>query len=67
MNADAHMNLLGFLLLGITRLQLLLDLLGALHGMDDRGKVDQEGVPNCFDDMTVMDPHRLLDDLIVHF
>ena len=54
MDADADVNLLGFLLLGVVRPELGLNLLGALHGMDDGGKVHQEGITNGFDDMAVM-------------
>ena len=61
-NADADMNLLGFVFLGVVRPQLRLNLLGALHGMDHRGKVHQEGITDGFDDVAVMCAHRLLNE-----
>ena len=64
-NADADVNLLGCLFLGVVSAELGLNLLGALHGMDDGGKVHQEGIADGFDDRAVMRSHRLLDELIM--
>ncbi len=50
MNADADVNLFGFLFLGVVRPQLRLNLLRALHGMHDGGKVHQEGIADGLDD-----------------
>ena len=61
------MNLLGGFLLGIVSPKLCLNLLGALHGMDDGREVYQKGIPNGLDDRAMMFSHRLLDDLIMHF
>ena len=47
------------------RTELGLNLLGALHGMDDGGKVHQEGITDGFDDVAVMLSHGLLDDLVM--
>ena len=33
--------------------------------MHDRGKLDQEGIPDGFDDVTVMFTHSLLDELVM--
>jgi hypothetical protein len=65
MNADAEVKLflLGFL--GIVRPQLPLNLLGALHSVDNGGKVGEECVTDGFDDYAVMFTHRLLDELIM--
>ena len=65
MNADADVNLFGFLFLGVVRPQLGLNLLGALHGVDDGRKVHQEGITDGFDDLAVMGTHRLLNELIM--
>ena len=54
MNADAHVNLFGFFFLGIVGLQLRLNRLGALNGVDDGGEVDEEGIADGFDDRAVM-------------
>ena len=41
------------------------NLLGALHGVDDGGEVDQKGVAHGFDHRTVMFSHCVLDKLVV--
>jgi hypothetical protein len=64
-DADAHMDLLGFFLLSIVGAELSLDLLRALHGVDDGGKVHQKGITDSFDDHTTMRSHGLLNNLIV--
>ena len=64
-NADADVNLLSWLFLSVVGTQLCLNLLGALHGMDDRGKVYQKGIAHRFDDRAVMLSDRLLNDAIM--
>ena len=54
MNADADVNLLGLVLLGVVGAELGLNRLRALHGMDDGGEFDQEGVAHRFDDLALM-------------
>ena len=67
MNADADMDLFGSFFSDVVSLELALNLLRALHGVDDRGKVYQEGITNSLDDRAVMFGHSLLDDLIMGF
>ena len=43
----------------------MLNLLGALHGVDDGGKVDQEGIADSLDDRAVMRSYGLLNNLIM--
>ena len=45
--------------------ELGLNLLGALHGVNDGGKIYQEGITDGFDDRAVMRSHRLLNELIM--
>jgi hypothetical protein len=47
------------------RLELGLDLLRALHGVDDRRKVHQKGVSHGFNDRAVMGGYGLLNHAIV--
>jgi hypothetical protein len=65
-NADADMNLLGIVFLGVMGFELRLNTLGALHGVDDGGEVYQEGIPDGLDDNTVMLSDSLPDSLIMH-
>src|SRR5215475_10464488 len=65
MDTDADMNLVSFFLLGVVSAELGLDLLRALYSMNDRGEVHQKGIPDRFDDRTMMGSHGLLNDLIV--
>jgi hypothetical protein len=51
-NAAAHLNLAGPLVLGVVPPQLRLEVLSALDGIRHRGKLDQERLPNSFNDMT---------------
>ena len=62
MDADADVNLFGWLFLGVVSPELGLNLLGALHGVDDGGKVHQKGIADGLDDRAVMLSHRLLND-----
>ena len=66
MNTNADVNLLGFLLLGVVRPQLALNRLRTLHSVDDGGEVHEKRITDSFDDMTVMNTHCLLDNLIVN-
>ena len=66
MNTDADVNLLGFLLFSVVGLELTLNLLGTLDGMNNRGEIHQERITDSFDDLTVMFRHRVLDDAIMH-
>ena len=66
MDADADMGLISILLLGVVSAQLRLHLLRTLDSVDDRGKVNEEGVTDGFDDMPVVNTHCLLDNLIVN-
>ena len=61
------MNLVGGCLAVIVRPQLSLKLLGALHGVDDRGKVYQESIAHELDDLSVMLRHCLPDDVVMDF
>ena len=65
MNADADVNLFGGLFLGVVGPQLRLNLLGALHGVNDGGKVHQEGVAHGFDDRAMMFSNGLLNNLVM--
>ena len=65
MDADAHVNLFVLRSFGVVRFELGLDLLRALHGMDDRGKVHQEGIAHGFDDRAMMRSYCLLNNAIV--
>jgi hypothetical protein len=47
------------------RFELGLNLLGTLDRIYNRGEIDQERIPNGFDDVAVMGPHGLLDELIM--
>jgi hypothetical protein len=64
-DADARVNLLIGFLLGIVGTELSLETLRALHGMNDRGKVDQEGIAAGLDDGAMMFSDRLLNDAIM--
>jgi hypothetical protein len=64
-NADADMDLFSWLFLCVVTAQLRLNLLGTLHGMDDRGEVHQEGIADGLDDGAVMDTYCLLDELVM--
>src|SRR5581483_7453900 len=59
-NANTNMNLFSGVLLGIVSLKLVLDELGALHGMHDGGEVNKEGVADGFDDVAVVRSGRLM-------
>src|SRR5262249_11085364 len=65
MNANAYMDLLSCLLLGIVRTELRLNSLGALYSVDDGRKVYQERIVDRLDDVAVILSHRLLDDLVM--
>ncbi len=43
----------------------MLNLLGALHGVNHGGEIDQKGVANGFDDVAVMCSRGLLQELIM--
>ena len=64
-DTDADVNLFVRFFLCVVGAQLILNLLGALHSMNDRGKVYQEGITDSFDDRAVILGHSLLDDLIM--
>jgi len=64
-NADAHVNLFGLLFLGIVGLELGLNVLRTLHGVDDGGKLKQEAVTGSLNDVAVMCSYSLLDDLVM--
>ena len=49
-DADADVNLFASLFLGVVGSELGLNLLRALHGVDDGGKVHQEGITHGLDD-----------------
>src|SRR5262245_35047530 len=55
------------LLVGIVGPALRLDRLSALHGIDYRGEVYQEGIAHGLDDMPVMFADSLPDDLVMNF
>ena len=42
-----------------------MNLLGAVHGVDDRGKLNQEGITNGFDNVAVMFRDSLLHELVM--
>jgi len=42
-----------------------LNVLGALHGVDHRGEVHREAIPDGFDDPPVMLGYGLADELIM--
>src|SRR4051794_5797727 len=65
MNADPHVNLLGCAFVGIVDLEVVLNLLGTLHGMHHRGKVHQEAIPDGFDNLPMMFTDGLLNDLVM--
>jgi hypothetical protein len=65
MDTDADVDLLGCLFLGVVGLELGVNLLGTLYGVDDGGKVYQKGIPDRFDDRAMMRRHGLLNKLIV--
>jgi hypothetical protein len=66
MNADADVNLLCILLPVIVSPELRLKVLGALDRLHDRGKIDQEGIANGFNDRAMVRGYGLLDNLIVN-
>ena len=66
MNADADVNLLGWFLVYVVSAELGVNLLGTLHGMDDGREVYEEGIPDRFDDGTMMLAHSLLDQPIMY-
>ena len=65
MNTNTDMNLFSFFLVGIVCPQLRVNRLCALHGMDHRGEVHQEGIAHGLDDMAVMLSDSLLNDLVM--
>jgi hypothetical protein len=65
MEADAYVNLVGLVVRGIVSMELGLNSLGALHGMDDGGKLEQEAVAGSLNHVTRILSHGLLDDVIV--
>src|SRR6266540_2916957 len=65
MDTNADMNLLSCFLLNVVATELGLDLLRALHSMDDGGKVHQKGITDSFYDRAMMRSHSLLNNLIV--
>src|SRR5215813_7474349 len=67
MNANAHVDLVGCLLLGIVRTELCLNPLGALHSVNDRGEIDQKAITRRFDDVPLMGGDSLLNDLVMGF
>jgi len=64
-DADAHVDLLGCLFLGVVSTELGMNVLGALHGVDYGGEVHQEGITDGLNDVAVILSHSLLDDLVV--
>ena len=66
MDANADVNLLGCFLLGVVAAELSLDLLSALYGVDDGGKVHQKGITHGFDHRAMMGSHSLLNHLIMN-
>jgi hypothetical protein len=65
MNADADVDLLGWLLPSIVLTKLRLNILRALHGVNNGGEVHEEGIPNGLDDRAVMFSNGPLDNLIM--
>lgn len=65
MDTDAHVDLLGFVFVGVVDAELLLNLLRTLHGVDHGRKIHQERIPNRFDDVPMMHAHGLLNELVV--
>ena len=63
MNTNADMNLFVLFFLSIVGVELTLNLLGALHGVHHRGKVHQEGIPDSFDDVSVVSSNRFACDI----
>ena len=66
MNPDTDMNLFGWLFVRVVSFELALNLLGALHGMNDGRKIDQEGIPDGFDDCAMTIGDCPLDNLIMN-
>jgi hypothetical protein len=46
--------------------ELVLNTLSALHGIDYRGKVHEEGIAHQLDDVAVMFRNGVLDDVVMH-
>ena len=46
--------------------ELVLNLLGALHGMYHRREIDQERITDGFDDVTVMSSDGLMNELVMN-
>ena len=67
MNADTHMNLLGWSFLSIVRTEPCLNLSSTLYGVDGGGEIDQEGIADRFDNPPVIVAHQLLDELVMGF
>src|SRR5262245_3657323 len=65
MNADAEVNLFSWVLLSIVSTELCLNVLGALHGVNNGGKIYQEGIAHGLDDRAMMVNHCLLDKTIM--
>ena len=64
-DADADVNLFGAFLLGVVSAELGLNLLRALHGVDDGREVHQKGIADGFDDRAVMVSYGLLNEVIM--
>jgi hypothetical protein len=66
-DANADMNLLGFVLLGVVGTELGLNLLGTLDSVDDGREVYQKRITNGLDDVAVMLSDGLADKLVMDF
>jgi hypothetical protein len=65
--ANANVDLVGGLLLSVISLELRLNVLRTLHGVDHGGKLQQEAVPRGLNDLALMVNHGTLNEDIVHF
>jgi len=66
MEADAHVNLVGFHLLSIVGAELGLNILRALDGVHDRRELDQETIARRLDDMALVGSDGVLDGLVMN-
>ena len=65
MDANTDMDLLGCFLLGVVGVELGLNLLGTLHGVDHRREVYQKSITDRLDDRTMVFSDSFADNLVV--
>jgi hypothetical protein len=66
-DADTDVHLLGYLFVSIVSMELLLDALSALHGVDHRGEFHQKSVTSSLNHVAIVLNHSLSHELVMGF